>query len=51
MADSGYVNSNYLLTPLDLIGRPYGLSKIESLYNYCFSRMRVKVEIAIGSLK
>lgn len=51
MADSGFVNSNYSITPIDLVGRPYGLSKAELRFNYCISRMRVKVEIAIGSLK
>lgn len=51
MADSGFVNNNFSVTPLDLIGRPFGLTKVESQFNYCFSRMRVKIEIAIGVLK
>lgn len=51
LADSGYVNCSYLVTPIDLKGRPGGLTKAESYYNYRISRVRVKVEIAIGALK
>lgn len=29
MADSGFINSHYSLTPIDLMGRPFGLSKPE----------------------
>ena len=51
MADLGFINSNYSITPFDLVGRPYGLTKAELRYNYCISRMRVKIEMAIGALK
>jgi hypothetical protein len=51
LADSGYTNCSYLVTPIDLKGRPGGLSRIESNYNYRISRVRVNVEIAIGALK
>ena len=51
LPDSGYVNCSYLVTPIGLKGCPGGLTKAESYYNYRISRVRVKVEIAIGALK
>ena len=51
LGDSGYSVSSYLVTPIDLVGRPHGLSSEESYYNYRISRIRCKVEIAIGALK
>lgn len=40
-----------MVTPVDLKGRPNGLTQKESYYNYRVSRVRCKVEIAIGALK
>lgn len=51
LADSGYTNCSYMVTPIDLKGRPGGLSYEESYYNFRVSRVRCKVEIAIGALK
>lgn len=44
LADSGYLNCNYLVIPIDLKGCAGGLSKAESYYNYIISRVRVKEE-------
>ena len=51
LADSGYNQCSFLVTPIDLVGRPYGLTPEESYYNYRVSRVRCRVEIAIGALK
>lgn len=41
LADSGFTNSPSVVTPYDLIGRPYGLNERESHYNKIISRCRV----------
>ena len=51
LADSGYPNCGYLVTPIDLKGRAHGLNADETYYNYRISRIRCKVEISIGALK
>lgn len=51
LADSGYTNCSYMVTPIDLKGKAGGLSYEESYYNFRISRVRCKVEIAIGALK
>ena len=51
MGDSGYNANSFMVTPIDLKGRPMGLTAAESYYNFRVSRVRCKVEISIGALK
>lgn len=51
LADSGFRQTEYVMTPYDMTGIVYALDERQVNYNRRLSRARVRVENAIGYLK